>query len=94
VQESLTNVARHSGAHQVTVEVIHEDGTVVVRVHDDGRGIGEQDARKSRSFGLLGMRERAYVLGGDLKVSRAPQGGTLIEAMIPAFGTTKDEGSS
>jgi PAS domain S-box-containing protein len=94
VQESLTNVARHAGAKEVAVEVVHEDGTVVVRVHDDGKGIAEQDARKSRSFGLLGMRERAYVLGGDLKVSRAPQGGTLVEAVIPAFGTTKDEGAS
>jgi PAS domain S-box-containing protein len=94
VQESLTNVARHAGASEVAVEVINEDGTVVVRVRDDGKGIAEQDARKSRSFGLLGMRERAYVLGGDLKVIRPPQGGTLIEAVIPAFGTTKDEGST
>ncbi len=94
VQEALTNVARHSGANEVAVEVMHTDGTVVVRVRDDGKGMAEQDARKARSFGLLGMRERAYVLGGDLKVSRAPQGGTLIEAVIPAFGTTVDGGSS
>jgi PAS domain S-box-containing protein len=94
VQESLTNVARHAGASKVAVEVVHEDGTVVVRVRDDGKGIVEQAARNPRSFGLLGMRERAYVLGGDLKVSRAPQGGTLVEAVIPAFGTTKKEGLS
>ena len=53
-----------------------------MNIGDDG------DERKFRSFGLLGMRERAYVLGGDFKVSRAPLGGTLIEAVIPAFGTT------
>lgn len=94
VQESLTNVARHSGAREVVVEVVHEEGTVVVRVRDDGKGIEEQDARKARSFGLLGMRERAYVLGGDLKVIRPPQGGTMIEAVIPAFGTTRNEASS
>jgi PAS domain S-box-containing protein len=88
VQEALTNVARHAGASEVTVEVIHDDGTVVVRVGDNGKGMAAQDAHKARSFGLLGMRERAYVLGGELKVSRAPQGGTLIEAVIPAFGTT------
>jgi PAS domain S-box-containing protein len=88
VQEALTNVARHSGADQVGVEVVNDEGTVVVRVGDNGKGMSAQDAHKARSFGLLGMRERAYVLGGELKVSRAPQGGTLIEAVIPAFGTT------
>ncbi len=93
VQEALTNVARHSGAGEVTVEVIHDNGTVVVRVGDNGKGMAAQDAHKARSFGLLGMRERAYVLGGELKVSRAPQGGTLIEAVIPAFGTTGTTGT-
>jgi PAS domain S-box-containing protein len=93
VQEALTNVVRHSGASEAAVEVIHDEGTVVVRVGDNGRGMAAQDAHKARSFGLLGMRERAYVLGGDLTVSRAPQGGTLIEAVIPAFGTTTNGGS-
>ncbi len=91
VQEALTNVARHSGASEVSVRVNHEDGRVMVRIQDNGKGIEEQDTRKSRSFGLLGMRERAYVLGGDLKVARMPEGGTLIEAAIPAFGTTRNE---
>lgn len=94
VQEALTNVARHSGASEAAVEVIHDNGTVVVRVGDNGKGIAAQDEHKARSFGLLGMRERAYVLGGELKVGRAPQGGTLIEAVIPAFGTTRDGSSS
>lgn len=89
VQESLTNVARHAGASQVSVEVLQNNGGVVVRVCDNGKGIAEQDARKARSFGLLGMRERAYVLGGDFTIGRAPQGGTQIEAVIPAFGTTR-----
>jgi PAS domain S-box-containing protein len=94
VQEALTNVVRHSGANEVAVEVVHDEGTVVVRVGDNGKGMAVQDAHKLRSFGLLGMRERAFVLGGELKVTRAPQGGTLIEAVIPAFGTTVDGGSS
>lgn len=90
VQEALTNVVRHSGANEVTVEVIPNGGSVVVRVQDNGKGISEQDMRKVRSFGLAGMRERAYVLGGDLTIKQAPQGGTVIEAIIPAFGTTDD----
>ncbi len=88
VQEALTNVARHAGATEVVIEVLNSDGTIVVRVRDNGKGISGRDAHKARSFGLLGMRERAYVLGGDAKVSSAPGGGTLVEAEIPAFGTT------
>ena len=88
VQEALTNIARHAQASEAEVVVLYEDGKVVVRVRDNGKGMAAHDARKSRSFGLLGMRERAYVLGGDITISGAPNGGTLIEAMIPAFGTT------
>jgi len=55
-------------------------------MHDNGRGIAGSDTRKAHSFGLLGMRERAYVLGGELRINPAPQGGTMIEAVIPAFG--------
>ena len=87
-QEALTNVARHAGATEVAIEVLHGDGKIVVRIRDNGKGITGQDTRKARSFGLLGMRERAYVLGGDVKVSAAPGGGTQVEAEIPAFGTT------
>ncbi len=94
VQEALTNVARHAGARHVSVEVVLDNGTVVVRVCDDGKGIAEEDSHKARSFGLLGMRERAYVLGGELRVARAPRGGTLIEAVIPAFGTTRDRSAT
>lgn len=92
-QEALTNVARHSGATQVIVEVYRDAGTVVLRLRDNGKGIATQNSRGSRSFGLLGMHERAFVLGGNLVVSSAPNAGTLVEAVIPAFGTTKHEGT-
>lgn len=90
VQEALTSIARYGGASRVTVEVIHDDGTVTVRVRDNGRGYAEAAARHTRSMGVLGMRERAHVLGGEFRISAVPQGGTLIEAIIPAFGTTTD----
>lgn len=104
VQESLTNVARHSQATQVRVEVVRVGGDVRVRVTDDGRGLNDNDTRKARSFGLLGMRERAYVLGGSFRVhGNAEKGGsggssggagmggkgTTVEATIPAFGTVR-----
>ena len=89
VQEALTNVARHSGADEVSVDVRRRGGNVVVRVSDNGRGFSEVDARKTRSFGLLGMRERAYVLGGELNFRSTGKEGTLIEAVIPTFGTAQ-----
>lgn len=87
VQEALTNVARHSGADWAGIEVRRRDGNVVVRIDDNGKGMSDAHSRKPRSFGLLGMRERAYVLGGDLTVSSPLGHGTRIEAVIPAFGT-------
>lgn len=93
VQEALTNVARHSGADEVGIEVRRQGGNVVTRIRDNGKGFSEPDTRKARSFGLLGMRERAYVLGGDMKISSLAQKGTQIEAVIPAFGTVQGRGS-
>ena len=86
VQEALTNVARHAGADWAGVEVQRRGGNVVVRISDNGKGFVEADTHKARSFGLLGMRERAYVLGGELNVSSSAQTGTRIEAVIPLFG--------
>lgn len=93
VQEALTNVSRHSGADHVAVEVLRRSGNVVVRIVDNGRGFIEADTHKARSFGLLGMRERAYVLGGELTISSPAEGGTQIEALIPAFGTAQRRAS-
>ena len=92
-QEALTNVSRHSGADWVGIELQRRSGKVVLRISDNGKGFTDADKRKSRSFGLLGMRERAYVLGGDVKISVAPGGGTRIEAVIPAFGTGQGRAS-
>lgn len=86
VQEALTNVSRHAGADWVGIEVRRRSGNVVVRISDNGKGFTEADTRKERSFGLLGMRERAYVLGGELTVSSPAQKGTQIEVVIPIFG--------
>lgn len=95
VQEALTNVARHAQATRVQVEITRAAGDVLVRVTDDGCGMNDDDHRKARSFGLLGMRERAYVLGGSFSI-RGGGGagneagkGTIVEAAIPAFGTVR-----
>ena len=86
LQESLTNIARHSGAKNTWVVLALEDGSIRFEVEDDGRGISPEDLAKARSLGLKGMRERVIHLGGSLEVARAPRGGTRVRARIPVRG--------
>ena len=86
VQESLTNIARHSGAKNAWVVLGATDGVVHVEIEDDGRGIAPEDLAKSRSLGLKGMRERIAFLGGSLDIGRAPRGGTRLKLTVPLRG--------
>ena len=83
VQESLTNVAKHARASRVDVAIEHEDSTLAIKVRDDGVGFAAEDSRKPDSFGLLGLRERAALLGGEAKVTSTPGRGTQVEVRIP-----------
>jgi PAS domain S-box-containing protein len=83
LQESLTNIARHSGARNAWVVLSVEDGELHFEVEDDGRGIAPEDLAKLRSLGLRGMRERVAYLGGSFEVARAPRGGTRLRANVP-----------
>ena len=83
VQESLTNIAKHARASRADVSIEHEDSTLAIKVSDDGVGFATQDSRKPDSFGLLGLRERAALLGGEAKVTSAPGRGTQVEMRIP-----------
>lgn len=82
-QEALTNVIRHAGARQACVTLRKRGRSIVLRVADDGGGISESLLRNPRSLGLAGMRERAALLGGTLRIRRRPGGGTLVIAQIP-----------
>jgi PAS domain S-box-containing protein len=82
-QETLTNVSRHAEATQVDVRLGREDGNIVLEVRDYGRGIGEEQFAASRSLGILGMRERALLLGGVLTIRGAPGKGTIVRVVIP-----------
>jgi PAS domain S-box-containing protein len=84
-QEALTNVARHAGASHVTAFLRRESGLFVLTISDDGCGITSEDFNNRRSMGLLGMRERARALGGDVMIRGQPGEGTTVEARIP-FG--------
>ncbi|MGZ8198337.1 MAG: PAS domain S-box protein [Burkholderiales bacterium] len=81
VQEALTNVARHSGASSVEVQVEVRDSRLYVRIADNGRGFNPDPSRKS--FGVLGIRERARTLGGSARVFSPDEGGTVVEIEIP-----------
>ena len=82
-QETLTNVARHSGASSVNITLKRQKGSLILEVSDNGRGISAGEASGASSLGLLGMRERAAGLGGHLKVEARPDQGTRVVASIP-----------
>lgn len=90
-QESLTNVRRHSGATRAEVRLGVEGGEYVLHIDDDGRGLDPSLPHEGR--GLLGMRERAELLGGSLELTRSPWGGARVTARIPASASTSEEGS-
>jgi signal transduction histidine kinase len=83
VQESITNVIRH--AHATYVDVILEWKTdkIVIIIEDDGIGIDMQKAKEAGHLGLIGMQERAEMLGGSLLLDSTPQVGTTLVVEIP-----------
>jgi PAS domain S-box-containing protein len=86
IQESLTNVYRHSQSQDARVELIHESDIITIRVRDFGIGMPENklDSPATMGVGISGMRERVKQLKGDLRISRA-EPGTLVQATIPTF---------
>ena len=81
VQEALTNIARHAQASKVTLQLQREGESLQLVIHDNGRGIAEQDMDKASSFGLVGMRERVWALQGEISI--VSDGGTLIAISLP-----------
>jgi PAS domain S-box-containing protein len=93
-QESLNNVAKHTRASDVVIELaLHGDAGVALRVRDNGQGMGPGTTRKPDSWGLLGMQERMRMLGGALRVHSAPGGGTTVEAIVPMAALAVQEAS-
>lgn len=83
VQESLANVAKHAAASRVEVAIEHTGSELALRIRDDGSGFSSKDPRKPNSYGLIGLRERASLLGGHASVISAPGQGTQIEVRLP-----------
>lgn len=82
-QEILTNVARHAGATSVNAGLKEDAGNLILEVRDNGRGITEGEISDPKSVGLLGMRERALVFGGEIKITGTPGKGTTVTVRIP-----------
>jgi signal transduction histidine kinase len=78
LQEALNNAIRHSGASEITVELIMEEDKLHVSVTDDGAGFDPAAPRQSRRLGLISMSERAQVLGADFSIWSAPGQGTVV----------------
>ena len=82
-QETLTNVARHAKATRAEVVLQKQRDRLVLLIRDNGRGFDQASPSLSKSLGLLGMRERAAILGGQVNISSAPGKGTTVTAWIP-----------
>jgi signal transduction histidine kinase len=86
VQESLTNILRHSDAATATVRIDRRPKTLLIRVDDDGRAVSETAA--APGVGLLGMRERVAALGGRLRAEPRGEGGFTVQAELPVDRTS------
>jgi signal transduction histidine kinase len=87
-QEILTNVARHSRATRVDMELTVGDERVGLDVVDNGVGIADSDLHGRKSLGLLGMQERAMLFGGEVGITGTPGQGTRVSVSIPIGRTT------
>jgi signal transduction histidine kinase len=84
VQESLTNVLRHSQATSATVRLTYEADRLRVEVQDNG--VGNPTSPSGHSHGILGMQERTAALGGEFEASALPRGGFRVRATLPFGG--------
>jgi signal transduction histidine kinase len=80
VQEALTNTLKHAGPARAEVTVSYEDGLVSLEIADTGRGPG---GGRGTGHGLVGLRERAVMFGGELQVLPRPEGGFAVRARLP-----------
>ncbi|MFN0109649.1 MAG: sensor histidine kinase [Blastocatellia bacterium] len=83
LQESLTNVLKHSEATEVSISLTQSDGNLLMSVQDNGNGFSEDSINKPHAMGVIGMRERALAFSGEVNIRNAPGGGTIVSIVIP-----------
>ncbi|MBN2289728.1 MAG: hypothetical protein JXQ83_10385, partial [Candidatus Glassbacteria bacterium] len=82
-QEAMTNIARHAGATEARISLLKKSRSLELKVKDNGYGIKDSQISASKSFGIIGMQERARFCGGKLKISGNPGKGTTLTLSIP-----------
>jgi PAS domain S-box-containing protein len=92
-QEALTNVLRHAAANKVCVCMRHQPDALVLQIADNGRGITPEQLAARHSLGLLSMRERAHLWGGDIAIAGTPGQGTIVTVHMPYTDQTTGAGS-
>jgi len=90
-QESLTNVARHSQAKNISVSFIEADDHLVLSIQDDGKGFDKQQVADKKTLGILGMKERTFMIDGTYEIVSAPGKGTVVTVKIPFTHTTQPD---
>jgi PAS domain S-box-containing protein len=88
-QEALTNILRHAQATLVEIKISKEHGQLTLSVSDNGKGIKVEKISGTESLGLLGMRERAHLVGGEMEVKGREGNGTVVVVRVPLFGPEK-----
>lgn len=83
-QESLTNVARHSDAQRVDVNLQQSDNRIVLSIEDNGKGFDKKKTAGKRTLGILGMKERTEMMGGEYEIKSTPGQGTTVLVEIPS----------
>lgn len=94
-QEALTNIARHSQASRVRVSLKSnpQSNFLRLRINDNGKGITKKNINSSKSYGLIGMRERLHALNGKLEIIGKPGKGTIVLAILPLDGGHEEKRS-
>ncbi|SET35518.1 two-component system, NarL family, sensor histidine kinase LiaS [Oceanobacillus limi] len=90
LQESVSNTLRHAEASSLHVMLIERDDTIILRVVDDGVGFDTSQVRTTGSYGLSNMKERAYEVGGTIKIISLPNQGTRLEVKVPSLRKGND----
>jgi PAS domain S-box-containing protein len=86
LQEALTNVTRHAGARQVHIGLTLDPDVAVLTVADDGRGVTAEELGRPSSLGIVGIRERALAVGGEVTITGMPTRGTTLSVRVPTAG--------
>jgi len=82
-QEALTNAVRHANAHTINSKLLLTSNKIVLEINDDGKGMDMKTATRKKSFGLLGIKERIFVMNGKYEIKSEPGKGTSLSVVVP-----------